>query len=326
MRTFPIYVVISRVQETVRVLVLTFSGPIVSLLTSHLHPSITVYNTVSLSQVNDKLEALFNTLGNVTVATNEQRTCIMDWEDKAKLLGTENEDLFYAAYITNYSTFQFAPTYNAACDRQLGSAGLFFDEERLEVQSLCNPDSPGLLFNNFALNGSFTRLYEYCGYEFAGGLNYWQTWTQGVGCYAVLTAGICQLPVSQSGGNVPACYCTIEKATGLRCPMFGPIYYMNVRVLGLLGGPELIGRMPGNRVTCHTNGTNGAQDSSCSNMCDVVTLQDFSECKDRALMKLFPVLVAQTIANKTTSAAPSRWNAALSLLPATLVAFAVLLA
>ena len=68
----------------------------------------------------------------------------------------------------------------------------------------------------------------------------------------------------------------MNDATGLHCPMFGPIYYMNLRILYQLGGVDWMLGMPGSRVKCDQ----GSEEISCADMCRVSPkcLCDFSDC------------------------------------------------
>ena len=68
----------------------------------------------------------------------------------------------------------------------------------------------------------------------------------------------------------------MNDATGLHCPMFGPLYYMNLRILYQLGGVDWMLGMPGSRVKCDQ----GSEEISCADMCRVSPkcLCDFSDC------------------------------------------------
>ena len=161
--------------------------------------------------------------------------------------------------------------------------GLFFDPdlkirntpdepEQTQVLSVCNPQSPGKEWNTYVMNDSYTQLFELSGYKFVN--DYFVDITQGIGCNAIITAGPCQTCKAASGGNWEACYCTMNDATGLHCPMFGPIYYMNLRILYQLGGVDWMLGMPGSRVKCDQ----GNEEISCADMCQPKCLCDFSDC------------------------------------------------
>lgn len=236
-------------------------------------------NTLALDEVAsaEQLARLISTMGPLKVATEKQRHCILTPEIHLDELNGPNPDIYYASVNINASVLQFAPPRGEenACDRQLGSMGLYYNADKDEIQAICSPDSPGRQWNDFAANGSLTKLYETCGYEFQQ--DYWKDITQPPGCYAVLSGGPCQKNFSQSGGNSDSCYCVFEEAVGLHCPLFAPVYYVNNRIVWQLGGLDFLGRMPGSRVFCDKADV----DNKCRDMCEtsVLTLNDFPACR-----------------------------------------------
>jgi len=145
--------------------------------------------------------------------------------------------------------------------------GLWYNEDVREVQAVCNLDSPGRQWNEFAVNGSLNDLFIKCGYEFEN--NYWWDITDGPGCFAALTAAPCQRNISQSGGNHADCYCVAKTAVGIHCPVLGPIYYVNTRIMWQLGGLDFMGRMPGRRVFCKR----ATLADQCTDACTMPTLE-----------------------------------------------------
>lgn len=204
---------------------------------------------------------------------------------------TGDPHLRNASYVLWYALAQFAPyipnipkkTISNKCDQQLGSLGLFFDPElrtpdnpnKADVLSVCNPSSPGKQWNNYATNGNYTTLFKFSGYEFVD--NYFSDIVQGIGCYGVVTAGLCQTCAAAGGGNWDDCYCLLERAKGLHCPMFSPIYYMNQRIVYQMGGLQWLLDMPGSRVKCDQ----GKETDKCTQICKPKCLCDYDECSKK---------------------------------------------
>jgi len=214
----------------------------------------------------DRVQSSFD---NIAVMTKKQRECVLDYQ-------SHEGQPYYEAAITFYQALnQFAPYINGtACDQQLGSMGLYYNTKYDEVQSLCNPDSPGKQFNSYMRTkneSGFTALFEACGYVFED--DYFSDITQGIGCYGVMTAGLCQTDYAAAGGNHNACYCVMHPAEGIRCPMYGPIYYMNQRIVYQVGGMDYVKAMPGKRVKCAQDDTN-----NCAGMCRSPSIDDFPAC------------------------------------------------
>ena len=250
------------------------------------------YNTKLLGDVasQDTIDTMVSyfTSGYPYVPANEtQRQCIMDY---TRWAGTDNYD---ASYSANVSTLQFAPGLtNDTCLIQMGSTGAYYNETSGTVNSLCNPDSPGKQFNTYLLNGGYSKLFSDCGYQWPDeselpssikptGNPYLDFIRGGTyGSYGLLTAGVCQQNVSQSGLNYDACYCVSDNDSngsdldGLRCPMYGPIFYINLKVVWILGGEEYMKNMNGSRVPCLKSG----MQNQCSGLCEQTQIQDFSEC------------------------------------------------
>lgn len=84
-------------------------------------------------------------------------------------------------------------------------------------------------------------------------------------------------------------YCTGEDAIGVHCPMYGPIYYMNQRILYQLGGVDWMLGMPGtgSRAKCAqgnveqncTGKIDGVDDPN--GMCQPGCLCDFDHCSSQ---------------------------------------------
>ena len=242
-----------------------------------------VLNTLKLSEVASelKLRELEDSFGPLKIATKKQRECILTPEVHEDELMGPTPYVYYASEMMSVAVDQFAPgswdpTTGTPCDRELGSMGLWYDSEKNQIQAVCNPDSAGRIWNDFAVNGSLTELFEKCGYEFEQ--DYWLDMVAAPACNALLVAGTCQKNISQSGGNYDSCYCAYGESNGvgIHCPMYGPIYYVNTRVVWQLGGRDYLGNMPGNRVFCNQVDTA----SSCTNMCETstLTLEDFPAC------------------------------------------------
>ena len=112
--------------------------------------------------------------------------------------------------------------------------------------------------------------------------------SQGIGCNAMVTAGPCQTCKAASGGNWEACYCTGEDAIGVHCPMYGPIYYMNQRILYQLGGVDWMLGMPGSRAKCaqgnveqNCTGKIDGNSEDPNGMCQPGCLCDFDHCNSQ---------------------------------------------
>ena len=162
--------------------------------------------------------------------------------------------------------------------------GLFFDkdlevaiqgeEPETQVMSICNPYSPGKQWNKYLFNDNYTALFELAGYQFVN--NYFVDMSQGIGCNA-MTGASCQTCRAASGGNWEACYCTLDYAIGLHCPMSSPVYYVNQRILYQLGGVDWMLGMPGSRVKCDK----GDEELKCDGMCQPKCLCDFDHCSSQ---------------------------------------------
>ncbi|KAL3921173.1 MAG: hypothetical protein SGARI_006748 [Bacillariaceae sp.] len=72
------------------------------------------------------------------------------------------------------------------------------------------------------------------------------------GCYGATMVHGCQSFPSQSGNNTEACYCMTENTEGsdldgIRCPLYGPTFYMNLKIVWIIGGEDYMKAMPGSR-------------------------------------------------------------------------------
>ncbi|KAL3912727.1 MAG: hypothetical protein SGARI_001007 [Bacillariaceae sp.] len=258
------------------------------------------YNTLLWGDVvtDDIVNNVVASFGDYQPANDTVRQCVMNYEQFEE--GTRFYDV---AYNANKSTYQFAPGINTGdnrqCEIQLGSTGAYYDNNTDSVNSLCNPASPGVQYNEFLLDGSYSALFSYCGYDWSTGTPatitangvstpmeatnnpYWDFIRGGAyGCYGSMMVAGCQNKYSQSGTNTDSCYCMTQNTQGsqldgLRCPLYGPVFYMNLKIVWILGGVEYMKSMPGSRVPCLNNGST----DQCSNMCNQTQIEDFNECK-----------------------------------------------
>ena len=272
----------------------TFFGELTGLQTN------TTLNTVSYGDIADEttIQNVINSFqgrsDGFTVANETVRQCIMNYE-QFECDGCDPNGLYDAAKNANMSTLQFAPGLVDSCELQLGSAGAFYDETTNSVTSLCNPDSPGVQYNDFMLNGKFSELFTYCGYEFPAGLPgegtpsynpYYDFMLAGpYSCYGAAMVGGCQSNATSTGGNTDQCYCMSDQVVdgqdpntleGLRCPLYGPTFYMNLKIVWILGGEDYMKAMPGSRVPCA-----GDNNDHCEQTCGQDDITNFSECKGK---------------------------------------------
>ena len=112
-----------------------------------------------------------------------------------------------------------------------------------QLVSMCKPGMPCKEFNKFLANGSLVESARDCGFA--------EHLLQAVLSKDFIQTGAEGLRMQKSStGMTDNCYCTLKNGTGVRGPVYGPIYYANAKLIYLLGGLELLGLMPGCRVLC----------------------------------------------------------------------------
>jgi len=137
-----------------------------------------------------------------------------------------------------------APPVNATGgEKRLASLGLMHEPTDGKLVSMCKPSMPCKEFNKFLANGSLAASAHECGalkplVKALASWNMQQTIAEGF------------LFQNSDTGRTDNCYCTRKDGRGIRGPVFGPIYYVNAKLIYLLGGLEALGRMPGCRVLC----------------------------------------------------------------------------
>ena len=198
----------------------------------------------------------------------EARHCIQNPDQFQN--GTQK---YIAASAVKAAVPMFSPPWHDLCGRKLGSMGLFFNNETNCIECICNPNSAGLQLNKLAADGSIDELYDYCGYKGKSGNGWGYDILEDPSCAATLTAAPCQQNITASGGHGWDCYCMYSDTVGLHCPVFGPIFYINAKMMWNLGG-DLLDRMPGKRVFCKK-----AELSDCTDACRIPEKSFFSpEC------------------------------------------------
>jgi len=137
-----------------------------------------------------------------------------------------------------------APLDNATTnERRLASLGLMHEPGDGKLVSMCKPSMPCKEFNKFLANGSLAASAHNCGA--LGGLT-----KALVSLNMQRTIALGYMFQNSDTGRTSDCYCTRKDGLGVRGPVFGPIFYVNAKLIYLLGGLDALGRMPGCRVLC----------------------------------------------------------------------------
>jgi len=142
-------------------------------------------------------------------------------------------------------------------DRLLGSMGLMADPSTGKLVSMCKPGMPCKGFNGFLTNGTLETDDLQC--RMAAGETFFSAMGHVLSLFNVndlksfYKAAAMQKTAT---GMTDNCYCTFNDGSGVRGPMYGPIFYANAVFMYYLGGLELLGRMPGCRVLCQDACTN----------------------------------------------------------------------
>ena len=142
------------------------------------------------------------------------------------------------------------PANSSAEERRLASLGLMHEPGDSKLVSLCKPSMPCKEFNEFLANGSLAASALNC-----GALSALEKAFVSMDMLRTIALGF-EFQNSDTG-KTDNCFCTRKDGLGLRGPVFGPIFYVNAKLIYLIGGLEALGRMPGCRVLCPTAVGNG---------------------------------------------------------------------
>lgn len=194
---------------------------------------------------------------NITPVTKAQAKCIMDYKpakchdsEQVNCSNTTLQDiLYYTSLNINLSVPMYAPPLEPKSERILGSQGMATIDG--VPTTLCAAGTPGKMANTFFGNLSYNLLWSACGVEYyddVGFKDYIENANPQQANHAELFGWACQTLGQGATHEASQCYCMKPGNVGLRCPMFGAVWYANAVFVYSIGGLELLGRMPGCRA------------------------------------------------------------------------------